>query len=87
MENWVNNFPKKIGLQPAACIGLAHHPSGKQSKNKSKPPKGMVGINLYDTSIEDGASTIHTAVDKYFANLMTMLYEKQEREENDLMKL
>jgi len=48
--------------------------------------KGMSAITIQDTSIEEGASTIHTAFDKYFANLMTVLYERQEKEEAKLMQ-
>lgn len=46
----------------------------------------MGSLQIYDTSIEEGTATIHPAFDKFFANLMTMIYERQEKEENKLMQ-
>ena len=48
--------------------------------------KGLSAVSIQDTSIEEGPSTIHPAFDKFFANLMLMLYEKQEKDESRLMQ-
>jgi hypothetical protein len=36
--------------------------------------------------VEEGASTILPAFDKFFTGLMMQMYEKQEKDENNLMK-
>jgi len=46
----------------------------------------MDAISIYDTSIEEGTSTIHPNFDKFFANLMLISYERQEKEENQLIQ-
>lgn len=48
--------------------------------------KGMASLQIYDTSIEEGTTTIHPAFDKFFAQLTTMMYERQEKEETKLMQ-
>ena len=69
------------------CIGFAHRISGKPIKSKAKPPKGLGNLVIYDTSIESGQETIHPAFDKFFNNLMLCIYEREEKEEQNLMKM
>jgi Rab-like protein 5 len=40
---------------------------------------------LYDTSIETGAETIGPAFSKFFNTLMLAIYEKEDKEEANLM--
>ena len=48
--------------------------------------KGLTNLQIYDTSIEEGAATLLPSFDKFFNNLMMLIYERQEKEENNLMK-
>jgi len=48
------------------CIGFAHHLSGKKITSKSKNPKGLPSLTIYDTSIEEASTTIGPAFEKFF---------------------
>jgi hypothetical protein len=40
---------------------------------------------LYDTNIESGSETIIPAFSKFFNNLMISIYEKEEKEEQNIL--
>jgi hypothetical protein len=48
--------------------------------------KGLSNLSVHDTSIEEGASRIIPAFDKFFSTVMMHIYERQEKEENNLME-
>ncbi|EGR32505.1 rab-like protein 5, putative, partial [Ichthyophthirius multifiliis] len=86
IEAWVNAFPKKCGIQPSMLIAFSHFLSGKPvPKTKQRQIKGLPTVSCYNTSIEEGAETIHPAFDKFFNNLMMNIYEKEEQLENNLI--
>ncbi len=81
LEGWVNQFPKKMGISASMCIGFAHHLNGRPIKSKTKPriitlssyvylyikiAKGLANLQIFDTSVEEGASTIIPAFDNFF---------------------
>ena len=48
--------------------------------------KSLSNLNVHDTSIEEGSQTIVPAFDKFFSTMMMHIFEKQEKEENNLME-
>jgi Rab-like protein 5 len=66
IDNWVSNFPKKLKIPASMCIGFAHHVSGAKITSKAKQPKGLTSLTIYDTSIEEGNTTIGPAFEKFF---------------------
>ncbi|KAM3128568.1 hypothetical protein pb186bvf_019336 [Paramecium bursaria] len=85
LEGWVNQFPKKAGLQANLCVVFAHHLTGKPIKGTSKLPKNVEKLSVHDTSIEEGMQTIGSAFDKFFNNVMLANFAQQDKEENNLM--
>eukprot|EP00825_Cyclidium_porcatum_P007462 TRINITY_DN13744_c0_g1_i1.p2 TRINITY_DN13744_c0_g1~~TRINITY_DN13744_c0_g1_i1.p2 ORF type:complete len:113 (-),score=36.50 TRINITY_DN13744_c0_g1_i1:330-668(-) len=57
----------------------------RQIKGKTKPAKALANMQIYDTSVEQGHDSIHPAFDKFFNALMMALYEKEEKEEKDIL--
>lgn len=45
----------------------------------------MQNMQVYDTSIEQGHDTIHPPFDKFFNNIMMSIYEKEDKEEKDIL--
>lgn len=58
------------------CIGFAHHVSGAKIASKSKQPKGLSSLTLYDTSLEEASTTVGPAFEKFFNQLMMNYYNK-----------
>jgi len=46
----------------------------------------MSSLTIYDTSIEDGATTLVPAFDKFFNSIVLSLYDRQEKEEKRIME-
>ncbi len=82
----MNNFPKKLKIHASMCIGFAHHVSGAKISSKSKQRKGLASLTLYDSSLEEASSTIGPAFEKFFSQLMMSYYNKQDIEENLLIR-
>jgi hypothetical protein len=85
VEFWIEKFPKALHIPSAQCIGFAHHLSEGNRDKKSKPPKGAASLVIADTSIEEGPSTILSAFDRFLTAMATSIFERQEKEENNLM--
>jgi len=83
MEEWVRNFPQKIGIQPSQCIALAHYKSGKP-KGSLRAPRGLERVSIHETSL-DNTSNIHLAFDKLYGIIYGAMAESQEKAEKEIM--
>ncbi len=92
MERWVTEFPKQMGVLPVQCMGYANHHSGTLSKTKPRMfylkvlAKALASVITVDCAVDQAPSVI-VPFEKYFNNLIKVLQEKQEKEENNLIKM
>lgn len=85
MEFYINSFAKAAKILPKQCMAFAHHFDCEGETRKSKTLNCFKGVPVTDATAENSA-TIVPPFEKYFSHLMTILGEKQEKEEKNLME-
>ena len=67
LEGLIRNFPKDMGIKPAFCLGLLHHPCGFVRQDSADTI--MCGLPFIHSCIEEGKNTILPHLEKFLTKI------------------
>ena len=85
-DTWIEKFPKALNIPISQCVAFSHHLSGSARDKKPKSLKSAANMKVVNTCIEEKGSTIYPAFESFLNTLIDSLIEKQQKEEQNLMR-